>query len=450
MPAMGMWSFFASFGTASASFAGSSWAAQSAHCASGAAGLCAHRAPPFAEAALWAAGQVPESCDRSDDADCPYASDLWQSVASAWRYAWNNLRLAIQHASPAHRLRLTPREVQQVVAVHEFMYWLGNDAKKWHVGWPEMSSTARALLRSLQLWLVAGEYQLGSHLSLTLMNHALHIPFAGRSVQLPAGDTGARVSLSNGLPMPLLVFSVWNVWKFPLKTNEVYKRVLGALRAGYRHIDIAPHYGSEKEVSMAIRDSGVQREQIFLTSKLGARDGYPLGAKRAILQQLKHFGLDYIDLFMLSQPIQDSMLLRSVWEVLEAFYDKGIFRSLGVSNFDMESFQALHHAVRVKPVYLQCRMSIYQILPEDVNSEKSKDGHMLGWTREHGVVMSAFHVEERFNFLRPLEDPHVLSIAKRAGRSASAVLARWALQLGLAVVPKEAEERTRWQQKYRE
>eukprot|EP00439_Symbiodinium_sp_Y106_P064036 s664_g10.t1 len=84
-----------------------------------------------------------QDVDKSDDSECPFSIDVWHGVASAWRYAWNNLRYS----------------VQQVVAVHEFMYWLGNDAKKWHVGWQEVSGTARALLRSLQLWLVAGEYQ---------------------------------------------------------------------------------------------------------------------------------------------------------------------------------------------------------------------------------------------------------------------------------------------------
>ena len=142
---------------------------------------------------------------RGDTHGTTFASRLLRKLDACVQVLSSLSGLAIQHASPAHRLRLTPREVrskyrdcgeqeqvcevdahlevQQVVAVHEFMYWLGssaadgsqpvglctaalnsfatsgNDAKKWHVGWQEMSGTARALLRSLQLWLVAGEYQ---------------------------------------------------------------------------------------------------------------------------------------------------------------------------------------------------------------------------------------------------------------------------------------------------
>eukprot|EP00434_Breviolum_minutum_P011396 symbB.v1.2.010054.t1/scaffold636.1/size252712/9 len=101
-------------------------------------------APPFAEA-----------CDGPEGMAC----EAWDRVASSWRYAWNNLRLSLHHATARHRLRLDPGEVQQLVAVHEFMYWLGKDKQKWQVGWEEMSGSARALLRGLQLWLVPGEYQ---------------------------------------------------------------------------------------------------------------------------------------------------------------------------------------------------------------------------------------------------------------------------------------------------
>eukprot|EP00434_Breviolum_minutum_P011397 symbB.v1.2.010054.t2/scaffold636.1/size252712/9 len=122
-------------------------------------------APPFAEA-----------CDGPEGMAC----EAWDRVASSWRYAWNNLRLSLHHATARHRLRLDPGEVQQLVAVHEFMLeflgtWDGaedrdhdddgeeeagrKDKQKWQVGWEEMSGSARALLRGLQLWLVPGEYQ---------------------------------------------------------------------------------------------------------------------------------------------------------------------------------------------------------------------------------------------------------------------------------------------------
>ncbi|CAK9001730.1 9 [Durusdinium trenchii] len=377
-----------------------------------------------APAAQWAAKQIPEACD-GPDGGCQVD---WDQVAATWRYAWNNLRLSLQHAAAKHRLRLDPGEVQRLVAVHEFMYWLGEDKKKWQVGWDEMSGAARALLRALQLWLVSGEYQWGSPVTLLRANHGLHLPFPQRSVLVPTdGDLETQMSLMNGLQMPLLIYRLGPVWEFPFKT-KIYEKVREALQLGYRHLDFSEHYGAEKEVVRAIQDSGVPREALFLAGKLSAADHYPLGALRAVQQQMKHLDLTYLDLFMLTKPIYDPAVLRAVWEILESYHHRGIFRSLGVSNFDLVSLELLEQVAKVPPVYLQNRFSLYDV----------QGFEALAWAKRRGLAMAA-RLEQ--SLLSPWEDPHVLSIARRWNRSSQELLSRWLLQLGCAIVaPASAAE----------
>lgn len=384
-------------------------------------------AAPFGEAAQWAAKSVPEACDQPGE-EC----EAWDQVASTWRYAWNNLRLSLQHATAQHRLRLDPGEVQQLVAVHEFMYWLGKDKQKWQVGWDEMSGSARALLRALQLWLVPGEYQLGTPLIIPRVNHGLHLPFASRSVLVPTdGDvTSSRISLSDGRELPLLGFSLGSIWAFPYQATKVYQQIRAALKLGYRHLDLSEHYGSEKEVHRAIEDAGIPREEIFLAGKLGKADHYPLGALRAVQQQMKHFDLEYLDLFLLTKPIYDAKVLRSVWEILESYQKRGIFRSLGVCNFDITSLQLLEQVAKIPPVYVQSRFSIYDLDLEGFP--------VLRWARPRGIAVAARM--ERGGYLLPTEDPHVVSIAKKLKRNPGEVLSRWLLQLGMAVVVSDPEE----------
>ncbi|CAJ1421268.1 unnamed protein product [Effrenium voratum] len=383
------------------------------------------RAPAFAEAALWAARQVPEACNGPDDA----CEGAWLAVAQAWRYSWNNLRLALEHASSAHRLRLDPREVRQIVALHEFMYWLGQDSEKWRLGWEEVSGTARSLLRALQLWLVPSEYQWGTRLEVSGASHGLRLPFPARSVVVPtSGDLSSALRLSNGQEMPLLSFRPGPVWEIPVKATALYEQLRHALKLGYRHIDLPEFFGAEKELGRALKDSEVPREQLFLSGKLSSKDCYPMGALRAVQQQLKHLEVEYLDLLVVKpcpEPAQSA-----VWEVLEAFHAKGALRSLGLADLDVTGAGAVVlPGVHVAPVYVQTRFSPYT------------DASVLAWALPKGLAVAANRVTGTFgtSFLRPEEDPHLLQVAKSVGRSSSEVLGRWALQLGLALVVDHAE-----------
>eukprot|EP00913_Durusdinium_trenchii_P029236 g27405.t1 len=215
----------------------------------------------------------------------------------------------------------------------------------------------------------------------------------------------------------------------PIETRLVRCRVEGMVQGDVSFVRddacVAPKPVTSRVVR-AIQDSGVPREALFLAGKLSAADHYPLGALRAVQQQMKHLDLTYLDLFMLTKPIYDPAVLRAVWEILESYHHRGIFRSLGVSNFDLVSLELLEQVAKVPPVYLQNRFSLYDV----------QGFEALAWAKRRGLAMAA-RLEQ--SLLSPWEE--LTDIARRWNRSSQELLSRWLLQLGCAIVaPASAAE----------
>ena len=228
--------------------------------------------------------------------------------------------------------------------------------------------------------------------------------------------TTARLPLNSGQTMPQVGLGVWQAARGEV-TREA---VLTALRLGYRHVDTAYVYGNEVDVGWAVRESGIPRDQIFVTTKLwNDHQGYD-AARRAFEVSLKRLGLDYVDLYLLHWPVQGKRL--DSWEALEALHGEGLARSIGVSNFLVPHLSELLDHCERKPAVNQIELSPFL---------QRRETQAL--CRKHGIVLEAYSPLTRG---QRLAHPSVTAIAKEVGRTPAQVLLRWGIQHGLVVLPK--------------
>ena len=235
------------------------------------------------------------------------------------------------------------------------------------------------------------------------------------------------VSLNNGRTIPQLGFGV-----FQIDPAETAEAVRTAIEVGYRHIDTAELYGNEKEVGEGIRASGVDRDDVFVTSKLNNGLHRPDDARRGFDATLEALGSDHVDLFLIHWPLPtryDGDFV-STWKTLEEFYRDGRARSIGVSNFTPHFMRRLARETEVVPAVNQ--VEVHPFLTND---------DVLAYGAEHGIATEAWSpIAEG----RVLDDPTISAIANRIGKSTAQVTLRWHLQLGHIIFPKSVHpERVR-------
>jgi 2,5-diketo-D-gluconate reductase A len=227
------------------------------------------------------------------------------------------------------------------------------------------------------------------------------------------------LAFNNGQRIPQLGFGVFKI--DPAETAEAVER---ALDVGYRHIDTAEMYRNEKGVGEAIRASGLDRAEVFVTSKLRNDAHAPDEARTAFDNTLKELGFDYVDLFLIHWPLPrlyggDFV---STWQVLEEIYRSGRARSIGVSNFQVPHLRRLAAETDVVPAVNQIEVHPY-LTNEEVRA----------YGAEHGVLTEAWSPIARG---RVLTDPTISAIAQRVGRTPAQVTLRWHIQRGDVVFPK--------------
>jgi len=225
------------------------------------------------------------------------------------------------------------------------------------------------------------------------------------------------VKLNDGNSIPALGFGV-----FMLENDGTTKRtVLEALDAGYRSIDTAAAYFNEAEVGEAVRESGIAREEIFVTSKLWHQDyGYE-AAKKGIETSLRKLGLDYIDLYLLHHPYGDA---KGAWKALEEAVDEGKIKSIGVSNHTVKYLKELLPSVRIMPAVNQMECNPFF-------QQKELRAFMEGY----GIRLEAWYPLGHGNS-KLLQSPEILKIAEKYGKNAGQVILRWHVQEGIIAVPK--------------
>ena len=227
------------------------------------------------------------------------------------------------------------------------------------------------------------------------------------------------IKLNDGADIPQLGFGV-----FQIKPAETASAVKRALDIGYRHIDTAQMYGNEKEVRQGIRDAGLDRGEVFITSKLNNGFHKPDDARRAFDQTLNALDSDYVDLFLIHWPLPtlyDGDFV-STWKVLEEFARDGRARSIGVSNFQVAHLDRLADEADTVPSVNQIELHPY-----------FGNDEVRAYGREHGIATEAWAPIAQG---RVLDDPVINRIAKACGRTAAQVVLRWHIQRGDIVFPK--------------
>ncbi len=226
------------------------------------------------------------------------------------------------------------------------------------------------------------------------------------------------VRLNNGVEMPLVGFGTYQM----TEPGQCRKSVEEALAAGYRLIDTAQNYGTEREVGAAAAGSGIRREELFITSKVWFRNHREGECRASVLRSLERLGVDYIDLMLIHWPFGD---VYAAWRDLEGLYREGLLRAIGVSNFSPDRLVDLINYNEVPPAVNQVETHLYC---------QQKTAHE--WMEKYGVAHQAYAPlgQSRINGMFAL--PAVRAAAEAHGKTPAQVALRFLVQQGISVIPK--------------
>lgn len=225
------------------------------------------------------------------------------------------------------------------------------------------------------------------------------------------------VTLNNGVAMPMEGFGVFQI----PDAAQCARAVSDALEEGYRLIDTAAAYMNEAAVGRAVRESGVPREELFITTKIWIQDAGYEKAKEAFSASMDKLGLDYLDLYLIHQPMGDYY---GAWRAMEELYEQGKIRAIGVCNFYPERLADLCLNARVVPAVNQVECHPF-----------FQQRQAMPTMREFGVQPEAWGplAEGQKDIFR---NPALCAIGEKYGKTAAQVILRWHIQRGVAVIPK--------------
>ena len=229
-----------------------------------------------------------------------------------------------------------------------------------------------------------------------------------------------KVRLNNGVEMPAIGFGV-----FQIPQTETERCVSEALEAGYRMVDTAASYFNEKEVGLAIRNSGLKREEIFVTTKLWVQDYEYEDVLKAFDKSMNNLGLDYLDLYLLHKPYGNYY---AAWRALEKLYKEGRIRAIGVTSFSDERLQDLFLHNEIKPAVNQLEINPWYQQKKSEVFLASEGIQMEAWSPLACGMGDIVH------------NPVLVSIAEKHGKSVAQVVLRWLNQRNIVIIPKSTHK----------
>lgn len=238
------------------------------------------------------------------------------------------------------------------------------------------------------------------------------------------------ITLANGVVVPQLALGTWLI-----DDSAVTAAVKAAIGLGYRHIDTAQAYGNERGVGEGVRESGIAREEIFVTSKVAAEHKDHKTAAAGIDETLRKMGLDYLDMMIIHSPQPWALVNQSddrfvegnreAWRALEDAYKAGKLRAIGVSNFLERDIDSLWEAAEIKPM-------VDQVLCHISNTPLA----LIDYCKAKGIVMEAYSPVAHGEAMK---NPAIAEMAKKYGVSVPQLCIRYDIQLGMIVLPKTAD-----------
>lgn len=226
-----------------------------------------------------------------------------------------------------------------------------------------------------------------------------------------------KFKLNNNTTIPVIGFGVFMI----PNNGPTYEATLAALKAGYRHIDTAAGYMNESDVGKAIKDSGIERSEIFMTSKLWLQDyGYE-NAKKGIANSLRLLDVDYIDLYLLHQPYGDYL---GAWKALEEAVEAGKIKSIGISNITVNLWNKFKDGMKMMPVVNQVEFNPFT---QQKELRKVMD--------ENNIRLEAWYPLGHGN-KDLLENETIVSLANKYQKNAGQIILRWIYQEGVISLPK--------------
>ena len=236
-------------------------------------------------------------------------------------------------------------------------------------------------------------------------------------------DIHTTRKLNNGVEIPYLGLGVFQV----KDGDETANAVRWAIEAGYRHIDTAAFYGNEKSVGLGIRKSGIERRQLFVTTKLWKTELLQGTQMKAFEQSLKDLQMDYVDLYLIHWPVAGKS--RETWKILEEIYKSGRARAIGVSNFMEHQLDKLLQDAKIVP-------AVDQVECHPHLSQQS----LLTYCEKAGIAFEAWSPLGGTGG-KLLDDPVLKKIAGKYGKSVAQVILRWDLQRGMITIPKSIHQK---------
>jgi len=231
-------------------------------------------------------------------------------------------------------------------------------------------------------------------------------------------DINSKITLNNDTKMPLLGFGTWQI----RDGKDAYDAVSYALKAGYRHIDTARYYGNEVSVGRAIRDSGIPREQIWVTTKLRPDDVF--NTEKAFNESFDKLNIGYIDLYLVHWPVP--WMVTKTWSKMEKIYkESGKVKAIGISNHNIRQMKSILAMATVKPAVNQVKCSPYNYDPDLHNFCKDND-----------IALEAYSPLTRGNMLT---DPKLVKLADKYDQTTAQILLRWCIQKGIIAIPKSTK-----------
>ncbi len=225
------------------------------------------------------------------------------------------------------------------------------------------------------------------------------------------------IQLNNNQEIPAVGFGVFMI----PNDGPTYDATLAALKAGYRHIDTAAGYMNESDVGKAIKDSGIDRKEIFITSKLWLQDyGYE-NAKKGIETSLKYLQTDYIDLYLLHQPYGDYL---GAWKALEEAVEEGKIKSIGISNITVNLWNKFKNGMNITPVVNQVEFNPF-----------TQQRELRKVMEESNIKLEAWYPLGHGN-KDLLENETIVSLANKYNKNAGQIILRWIYQEGVISLPK--------------